>query len=159
MAARRWLQLLGETFKRTYMYKSIFLTTFFLITWFIFSSKKSEEYSLIEKTFKTDSLYMKGQDIFKRDCASCHYIGMNKKMTAPPLGGITKLRKKDWLYSYTRNPYKMLEQGDKIAKQLRSQGWALMSSFPNLKNSDLDAIYYFVEKRYEMSKRNIPIEK
>ncbi|MRX67518.1 Cytochrome c [Flavobacterium resistens] len=112
------------------------------------------------KIDKTDPLYTKGRNIFKRDCAACHYIGMDLLGTAPPLGGITKLRKKDWLYKYTRNSYQMYEQGDKIAKEIRSKkSWGLMTSFPNLTDSDLDAIYYFVEKRYEMTKKGIPVEK
>lgn len=108
---------------------------------------------------KTDLLYTKGQKIFKKECSACHYIGMDKIATAPALGGITKLRKKEWLYKYTRYSYQMYEQGDKIAKEIRSQGWGLMTSFPYLTDSDLDAVYYFVEKRYEMSKKGIPLEK
>ena len=44
-----------------------------------------------------------------------------------------------------------------IAIELRNQGWALMSSFPNLSDSELDGIYYFVEKRYKMSLDGIPV--
>lgn len=146
------------------MNKLIFIT---LLSFFLSSNieKKQlnnsinlhENYTTINRT---DPLYTKGQNIFKRDCASCHYIGMNQVATAPALGGITKLRKKDWLYNYTRYSLQMFEQGDKIAKEIRSSGnWGLMTSFPKLTNSDLDAVYYFVEKRYEMTKKGIPLEK
>lgn len=140
------------------MIKPISLFLILFVGYFTLSLKPTD-YNTIKKTIKTDPLYTKGQNIFKRDCASCHYIGMNKIATAPALGGITKLRKKDWLYSYTRNSYKMFEQGDKIAKENISKGWGLMTAFPNLTNSDLDALYYFVEKRYEMSKKGVPLEK
>ncbi|MEN2398557.1 cytochrome c [Flavobacterium sp. MC2016-06] len=99
-----------------------------------------------------DENYNRGQVIFKRDCAACHSIEMDLISTAPALGGITKRRKKEWLYSYTRNSYKMFIEGDSIAKDLRSQNWGLMSGFPKLSNKDLDAIYYFVEKKYEAKK-------
>ncbi|MGK4568123.1 c-type cytochrome [Flavobacterium sp. 3HN19-14] len=135
------------------MIKYIFSSIFLLLVCVIFSSSKSREYSENDKFGISDSIYIKGQSIFERDCASCHFIGMNRRMTAPALGDITKLRKKDWLYNYTKNPQKMLIQGDKIAKKYRSEGWGLMPSFPNLRDSDLDAIYYFVEKRYKMNKK------
>ncbi len=111
------------------------------------------------KIDQTDPLYKKGLNLFKRNCAACHSIDMVQIGTAPALGGITKLREKNWLYNYTRYSYKMFEQGDKIAKENRTKGWGLMTSFPNLTDASLDAVYYFVEKRYEMTKKGIPIEK
>ena len=41
--------------------------------------------------------------------------------TAPPLGGITKRRTKEWLYKYTKNSSKMFVEGDSIAIALRNQ--------------------------------------
>ena len=76
---------------------------------------------------------------------------MDKIATAPALGGITKRREKRWLYKYTRNSLRMYKIGDAIAKELRDQNWGLMPAFPNLSDDDLDATYYFVEKRYEIS--------
>jgi hypothetical protein len=112
------------------------------------------------KIDQTDPIYKKGQNLFKRNCAACHSIDMVQIGTAPALGGITKLREKDWLYNYTRYSSKMFEQGDIIAKEIRSKkNWGLMTSFPSLTDASLDAIYYFVEKRYEMTKKGIPIEK
>lgn len=110
---------------------------------------KSNEKNIIE-IGTDDKLFEKGKKLFIRNCTSCHYIGMDKVATAPALGGITKIRKKDWLYNYTRNSYQMFENGDSIAKKIREKDWGLMTSFPNLTNSDLDAIYYFVEKNHEL---------
>lgn len=82
---------------------------------------------------------------------------MDRDATAPALGGITKRREKKWLYQYTKNSFEMYRNGDSIALDLRNQGWALMTSFPDMKDSELDAIYYFIEKRYEMTMQGIPI--
>jgi mono/diheme cytochrome c family protein len=105
-----------------------------------------------------NELYLKGEELFKNNCSSCHYIGMDKVMTAPALGGITKRRDKRWLYRYTRNSYGMYKSGDSIAIQLRSQGWGLMPSFPQLNNIQLEAIYYFVEQRFERTQNGIPVK-
>lgn len=134
------------------MIKSLSLFLILFIGYFTLSLRPTV-YSKIEKNIQNDPLYTKGLNIFKKDCWACHSIEMDKIGTAPALGGITKRRKKDWLYNYTRNSYQMFEQGDKIAKENRSKNWGLMTSFPYLTNSDLDAVYYFVEKRFEMKKK------
>lgn len=145
------------------MNKLFFIVVFaFLLCSFNEMKQLEEKFNLRENYFtiyQTDPIYTKGRNIFKKECSSCHYIGMDQIATAPALGGITKLREKKWLYNYTRYSYQMYERGDKIAKEIRAQGWGLMTSFPYLTNTDLDAVYYFVEKRYEMSKKRIPLEK
>jgi hypothetical protein len=111
-----------------------------------------------QNTSVNDSIYEFGRALFKSNCNSCHYIGMDKIKTAPALGGITKRRDKQWLYDYTRFSYKMYKEKDSIAIVLRSQNWGLMTAFPNLSEHDLDLLYYFIEKRYQKSLNGIPIE-
>lgn len=126
----------------------------------IFATAGKENYSIKPETIfssKTDSLFNKGKKLFKNYCASCHYIGMDRTMTAPALGGITERRNRKWLYDYTRNSMEMYKANDSIAIELRNQGWALMTSFPNLSDSELENLYYFIEKRYQMSLEGIPV--
>ena len=103
--------------------------------------------------FEQDKSFARGKTLFKENCVACHHIGMHKIKTAPALGGITKKRAKEWLYNYTRNSIEMFKNGDSIAIEIRNQGWALMNSFPNLTDKNLDEIYYFVEKQYELTKQ------
>lgn len=138
----------------------ISLSIVILIASLVFASNKNESYlNKVESDFdtKNDSLFKKGKTLFKNNCSSCHYMGMDKKMTAPALGGITKRRDKKWLYDYTRNSIGMYQKNDSIAVELRNQGWALMNSFPDLTDSELNAIYYFVEERFKMSLDGIPL--
>lgn len=123
--------------------------------WSFYSDKKSKQLVLIktEQENKSNSSFKKGKKLFVKNCASCHYIGMDKVATAPALGGITKKRNKEWLYRYTRNSFKMFNEGDSIAVDLRDQGWGLMTSFPSLSDNDLNDIYFFVEKQYEITKK------
>lgn len=122
---------------------------------FTYTNKRREDYSLKNKTntiTKNDSLFNRGKKLFEKNyCFSCHSIDMDKIMTAPALGGITKRRDQKWLYKYTRNSIEMYNDKDSIAIELRKQGWGLMESFPNLSDSDLHDIYYFVEKKYNQS--------
>ncbi|TMM50984.1 cytochrome c [Maribacter algarum] len=127
-----------------------------LLFTFLFVSCKPDvksvkkEVGLKTETSQKDKKYEEGRSLFLINCASCHSTQMNKIMTAPALGGVTKRREKKWLYDYTRNSMEMFKNGDSIAVELRNQGWALMTSFPDLTDEKLDIIYYFVEKKFEI---------
>jgi mono/diheme cytochrome c family protein len=129
----------------------VILFSAFLLSKAYYKIKSNEKNTL--KINNDIKLFEKGKNLFIKNCTSCHYIGMDKVATAPALGGITKIRKKKWLYDYTRNSYQMFENGDSIAKKIREKGWGLMTSFPKLTDSDLDAIYYFVEKNHELPEK------
>lgn len=130
----------------------VILCSALLLSKAYYKSKSNEKDIL--KIDNDKRLFEKGKNLFIKNCTGCHYIGMDKVATAPALGGITKIRKKDWLYDYTRNSYQMFENGDSIAKKIREKGWGLMTSFPKLTNSDLEAIYYFVEKNHELPEKD-----
>ncbi|WP_298139664.1 cytochrome c [Flavobacterium sp.] len=118
----------------------------------VICKNNSSENNLI-KIEMDNKLFEKGKNLFIKNCVACHYIGMDKVATSPSLGGITKIRKKDWLYNYTRDSSKMFKKGDSIAKKIREKELGLMVSFPYLSNADLDAIYYFVEKNHELPEK------
>jgi mono/diheme cytochrome c family protein len=134
------------------MKKSLLLL---FITFLIFSceqDKKPEKNTANKKieSSQKDEKYEEGRSLFLINCASCHSSQMDKIMTGPALGGVTKRRDKKWLYDYTRNSIAMYKSGDSIAVELRNQGWALMTSFPQLTDNELDEIFYFIEKKHEI---------
>jgi len=137
------------------MKKALLILIIGILNWNCNSDKKSYEPNLamINQKSEQDNSFEKGKTLFKENCVACHYIGMDKIATAPALGGITERRNKEWLYNYTRNSSEMYKNGDSIAIELRNQGWALMFSFPNLTDKNLDDIYHFVEKQYELTKK------
>ena len=132
--------------KKKHIYISIFAITVIAIIIFIkyISNANFEEI----KSVQVDGKYNLGKRIYEKDCVSCHDKKMIDYSTAPPLGGITKLREKNWLYNYTRNSSKMFSEGDKIALKLKSENFGLMPSFTNLNDIKLDAVYYYIEKEY-----------
>ena len=136
--------------KRKYIYISFFAIAMIITI----ISVKSTFYSVPNKmkTSQVDGKYNLGKRIYEKDCASCHDKKMIEYATAPPLGRITKLREKNWLYNYTRNSSKMHSDGDTIALKLRSENFGLMPSFPNLNDTKLDAVYYYIEKEYQKNK-------
>jgi len=101
--------------------------------------------------------FKKGEQLYRANCIACHDAQMTEIATAPPLGGITKKRDPKWLYDYTRNPSASRFKKDPIVTQIRAKGWGVMPASPHLKKDDLDAIYYYIEERYQMTLKGIPV--
>lgn len=138
-----------------------FIIFSFFIVYSVYASKESTSYKQLntsKKLQEKDSTFQAGKALFKKYCTFCHHIKMDRRMTGPALGGVTKRREKQWLYRYTRESYKMHQEGDSIALLHREvYGGSMMNSFPMLSDIDLDILYYFIEKRYEMTLQGIPV--
>ena len=115
------------------------------------SEKPDKEPSFPEETPQEVAIKNQiGKSLFINNCAMCHNRNMRDKMTAPPLGGVTKRRDQKWLYDYTRNSIKMVGEGDSIAVTLYEEyNRTVMNSFPNLSDEDLKNIYDYVEEVYQ----------
>ena len=86
-----------------------------------------------------------GETLFKANCASCHkpleaYVG-------PALKGAREREpSKDWVYKWVPNTTVMVNT-DPYAMKLKSQfGNVVMTSFPDLKKEDIDAILDWANK-------------
>lgn len=123
-----------------------------------FTSEYKKETKIAASKQTVDTLYLKGEKLFLKNCISCHSYTMTERSTAPALGGVTKRRDKKWLYRYIKNSIALYNQGDKLAIQLRNEnGNLLMPAYPFLKNYQIDQILYFIEKRYDKTLRGVPI--
>ncbi|WP_430409075.1 c-type cytochrome [Kordia sp.] len=140
---------------------AIILLIMMLISSIVVAFHQSDNtYTFIEKhqaEKHQDVNFTYGKALFKANCKGCHAEDMVHRLTAPSLGGITKKRNKDWLYKFTKNSLRMYKEGDSLAIAVGDKYWGVMTSFPSLSNADLDKIYYYVEKRYEMSLQGIPV--
>jgi hypothetical protein len=78
-------------------------------------------------------------------------------LTAPALGNITRFRDKAWLRQFTRNPQALIASGDSLASCLWDR-WkpTLMSSFPQLSDAQIDAIYQYIEE--ESARLNVQVD-
>jgi mono/diheme cytochrome c family protein len=66
-----------------------------------------------------------GKGIFESKCAACHKL--NERYVGPPLGGVTKRRKPEWIMNMILNPQEMLQKND-TAQALLS---TYMTPMPN----------------------------
>jgi hypothetical protein len=101
-----------------------------------------------------------GKVLFKDNCASCHAI--DKDATGPALGLVTKRLLPllgedklglDHLYEFTRYPAKVMAYSSYFQCLKQQFGGAMMSSFPDLTDNDLDKLYAWIEN--EAARRNM----
>jgi cytochrome c551/c552 len=98
-----------------------------------------------------DSLFDKGEALFKQHCTSCHKI--DAKLVGPKLQGVTKKYADDpkWLYAFIKNSQKLIKRGDKKALKIYEEyGKVGMNAFPFFTDEDIRAILYYVENWYPM---------
>ncbi|MEL6925041.1 MAG: cytochrome c [Bacteroidota bacterium] len=100
-------------------------------------------------TFSAEAL--KGKVLFKNNCASCHNKNMRSNMTGPALGGVEErwAGREELLYSWIRNPGKVLSTGDDYIVELYNT-WDknLMPGFANFSDADIENILAYVSETY-----------
>ena len=90
-----------------------------------------------------------GANLFKSNCASCHYLGPEeKKLIGPGLSDeIFEEYTLDWLYSWIRNSSEMIESGDKQAIAIYEEyNKAVMTAFPYFSDADIDNILAYIKE-------------
>ncbi len=99
----------------------------------------------VDPPYYKDPAFAEGASLFKANCASCHNTNMVDKMTGPPLYGVTERRDSAWLYDFTRNSTAVIATGDSTAVALFEEYGSVMTSFPDLTDEEIAAIYVYVE--------------
>lgn len=87
-----------------------------------------------------------GKKLFMANCRTCHLA--EKDATGPALKGAMQRWNNDTarLYSFVRNPSKMIEEGDERAVEVYEKWYhTQMTPFPNLTDEEINAILHYVE--------------
>ena len=90
-----------------------------------------------------------GENLFKSNCASCHYWGPHeKKLIGPGLNEeIFEEYTTDWLYKWIRNSAELIESGDKQAVAVYEEyNKAVMTAFPQFSDQDIDNILAYIKE-------------
>jgi len=78
----------------------------------------------------------KGKAIFEQKCISCHKF--NEKLVGPPLAGVTKKRKPEWLMNMMLNPIEMTQKNP-AAQELYRQ-YLVQMTFQDVTQDDARSI-------------------
>lgn len=90
--------------------------------------------------FGSNSFAQDGKALFKTNCSSCHTI-TEKAGTGPGLKGVLdRIPGGDWKYNWVHDPAGMIKSGDAYANDIYTKYKLMMTSFPQLKNEEIDAI-------------------
>ena len=86
-----------------------------------------------------------GEKLFKANCTACHKL--DRKAVGPPLRGIAETQDREWLYSWIKDSQAMIKSGDPEAvKIFEEYNKAVMTSFPQLSNTDIDNILAYTSQ-------------
>ena len=93
-----------------------------------------------EVNVELSSLAVKGEALFKSNCAQCH-APTNEQIVGPGLAGLESRRDIGWIREWIRNPQKVLDSEERYAIELYERfNKTQMTAFPNFTNEDIDAI-------------------
>ena len=88
---------------------------------------------------------VKGKALFNSNCAACHKL--DAKSTGPALRGVAEKHDMEWLYKWIHNSSDMIKSGDAAAVKLFNENNnAVMTSFPQLSNEDIDHIIAYTSE-------------
>ena len=88
---------------------------------------------------------VKGKALFNSNCAACHKL--DAKSTGPALRGVADKHDAEWLYKWIHNSSDMIKSGDAAAVKLfEENNKAVMTSFPQLSNEDIDNIIAYTSE-------------
>ncbi len=90
---------------------------------------------------------LQGQKLFSENCATCHVI--NKSMVGPALYNFEKRgpwKNRKQLYSWIHNPSAYMKHDKYTQNLFREYNEIMMTSFPNLSDSDIDAIVIYMQR-------------
>lgn len=82
------------------------------------------------------SLAVKGKGIFEVKCMSCHKF--DQKLVGPPLQGVTKRRKPEWIMNMMLNPLQMTQENP-TAKELFAT-YLIQMTFQDVSQDDARSI-------------------
>ncbi len=93
--------------------------------------------------FCNDVLAQEGEKLFKANCANCHKPDAD--FTGPALQGwSTRVPKGDWIYEWIHNPAAKIGT-DPYATALQQKWKTVMTAFPQLDKTQIDAIMAYVD--------------
>jgi mono/diheme cytochrome c family protein len=88
-----------------------------------------------------------GQELYDRECSSCHSIG-GGPLVGPDLKGVTAKKDREWLIEFTLNPQAMFDRGDAYALKLKSEyNDMIMPSVSGMTEKQAEAILVYIESQ------------
>ncbi len=148
-----FMRLVRELLLLTYLLIFAILALIINLSFFSHDPKMNaadQKEILIDKPLKPIKNQL-GNQLFKANCAACHNRNMRDGLVGPALGGVQERWENNDadIYDFIRNSQVVINSGNDYAKNLfikweRTQ----MTSFPNLRDEEIEAILDYIDEQY-----------
>jgi hypothetical protein len=109
------------------------------------------DYNISEQQPNTSEIFVKGKNLFRSKCASCHVLF--KDMTGPDLIGFTERgpwKDRQNIYQWIRNPSGFAKK-NQYARELMDSYNVQMTAFDGIGNKEIDAICEYIIEAEKIS--------
>jgi glucose/arabinose dehydrogenase len=131
----------------------IVISSITVFLWYFVSSCNSGMSSTGPGIPADSATISKGKDIFTEKCMGCHNFLQDG--IGPQLAGITAENSVVWIKNFIRDPKKVIDSGDSTAQKLLERYHAVMPSFANLTDEDLDALVAFIHTQKRRIRKHV----
>lgn len=85
-----------------------------------------------------------GEKLFKQNCKACHSV--QNKVVGPALKHVYDRRELTWIYTFVKNPIKVIKSGDEYAAKLfQDNNQVEMTGFPSFSNEEIASIMAYIK--------------
>lgn len=125
------------------MKKNIFIISAAALVMLYVLSNCNRSLSSHEKLISADTATIaRGRNSFNEQCIGCHNFLQDG--IGPQLAGITSETSPEWIRNFIRDPKKVIDSGDSTARKLLKRYKAVMPSFTDLSDEELDALIAYI---------------
>jgi mono/diheme cytochrome c family protein len=118
--------------------------SFLIILFFIACNNSSEKINEEFKKADADLITIKGETLFKANCANCHKP--SEKYIGPALQGTSKRwESNELLYDFVRNSQEVIARNAYAKKLFEEYKQSPMMPYPQLKDDDIQSILDYCE--------------
>ncbi|MCB0495235.1 MAG: c-type cytochrome [Cyclobacteriaceae bacterium] len=85
-----------------------------------------------------------GEELFKQNCMSCHRV--QTQLVGPALKGVYDIKDLSWIYTFVKNPQKVIDSGDEYAVELYEKFKpTVMTSFSTFSDEQILSIMAYIK--------------
>lgn len=85
-----------------------------------------------------------GEKLFKQNCKACHSV--QNKVVGPALKHVYDRRDLTWIYTFVKNPIKVIKSGDEYAAKLFEENNQIeMTGFPSFSDEEIASIMAYIK--------------
>jgi len=100
----------------------------------------------IVSMFSNTSIAQSGEEIYKKNCSSCHALS-DKSLVGPGLAGLSDRRSEEWSMKWIKNSAELIASGDEDAVAIfKEYNEIPMTNFVDLSDDDIKSVLSYIQE-------------